>query len=102
MDQKLKFPDYENGLANLAQSVLKNFGIREKGQKTLACLDPFLEKEYEIIVVFLLDGMGSRINGEQSGGDRIFPKPSERFLQLGISADHSGGDHIYQKRTEAV
>ena len=45
MDQKLKFPDYENGLANLAQSVLKNFGIREKGQKTLACVDPFLEKE---------------------------------------------------------
>lgn len=52
MDQKLKFPDYENGLANLAQSVLKNFGIREKGQKTLACVDTFLEKEYENIVVF--------------------------------------------------
>ena len=79
MDQKLKFPDYENGLANLAQSVLKNFGIREKGQKTLACLDPFLEKEYENIVVFLLDGMGSRImenNLEETGFFRSHLKDS--------------------------
>ncbi len=79
MDQKLKFPDYENGLANLAQSVLKNFGIREKGQKTLACVDTFLEKEYENIAVFLLDGMGSRImekNLEETGFFRSHMKCS--------------------------
>lgn len=79
MDQKLKLPDYENGLANLAQSVLKTFGIRTEGQKTLACLDPFLEKEYENIVVFLLDGMGSKImenNLEERGFFRSHMKDS--------------------------
>ena len=57
---KQQFPDYNNCIANLTNSVLKKFGIDE-GRESLHLLDPYLEKEYENIVVILLDGMGKSI-----------------------------------------
>lgn len=66
---KQQFPDYNNCIANLANSVLKKFGIDE-GRKTLHLLDAYLEKDYENIVVILLDGMGKSIiehNLEKNG-----------------------------------
>ena len=57
---KLIYPDYKNCIANLPNSILKKFGAETKGS-TLPLLDPYLEKEYENIVVILLDGMGKAI-----------------------------------------
>lgn len=54
---KLQFPDYKNGIANLANSILEKFGAGE-GRETLKLLDRYLEKDYENIVIILLDGMG--------------------------------------------
>ncbi len=54
------WPDYENCLANLPNSILQKFGCETVG-KTLPLLDRYLEKEYKNIVVLLLDGMGEKI-----------------------------------------
>lgn len=66
---KQKLPNYENCIANLANSVLKKFGMGE-GRQSLRLLDTYLEKDYENIVVLLLDGMGACIiqeNLEKNG-----------------------------------
>ncbi|MBO4390015.1 MAG: alkaline phosphatase family protein [Lachnospiraceae bacterium] len=67
MDQKpdlpvkrLIWPDYNNCIANLPNSILKKFGV-EPLHSTLPLLDHHLEKEYKNIVVLLLDGMGIKI-----------------------------------------
>ena len=57
---KQKLPDYNNCIVNLANSILRKFGIDE-GRQTLRLLDRYLEKEYENIIVILLDGMGQSI-----------------------------------------
>lgn len=58
---KQKFPDYENCIANLPNSILAEFGVKEEGRQGLKALTPYLEKGYENIVVLLLDGMGKCI-----------------------------------------
>ena len=66
---KQKLPNYENCIANLANSILKKFGIDE-GRQSLKLLDTYLKKDYENIVVILLDGMGVNIiekNLEKNG-----------------------------------
>ena len=68
---KQQFPDYNNCIANLANSVLKKFGIDEV-RKTLHLLDLYLEKEYENIVVILLDGMGKSIIDRNLEKDGFF------------------------------
>ncbi|MBR5348871.1 MAG: alkaline phosphatase family protein [Lachnospiraceae bacterium] len=57
---KMTKPDYENCIANLPNSILKKFDAEPVG-KTLPLLDPYLEQEYENIIVILLDGMGKAI-----------------------------------------
>ncbi|MBO4697138.1 MAG: alkaline phosphatase family protein [Lachnospiraceae bacterium] len=57
---KLTMPDYKNCIANLPNSILKKFGAEPVGD-TLPLLDPYLEKDYENIIVILLDGMGKAI-----------------------------------------
>ncbi len=57
---KLQFPDYTNCIANLANSILEEFGIGE-GRQRLGQLDQYLKKDYENIVIILLDGMGKCI-----------------------------------------
>jgi len=56
----IKFPNYDKCITNIPNSILKYFGIDE-GRKTSAILDSYLEKEYDNIVILLLDGMGKCI-----------------------------------------
>ena len=67
--KKIVGPDYQNSIANLANSILNKWGIEYSGT-SLPLLDPYLKKDYENIVVILLDGMGTCIvnrNLEQDG-----------------------------------
>lgn len=68
---KLQYPDYENCIANLANSILGEFGVDE-GRRSLKLLDPYLEKGYENIAVILLDGMGSCIVEKNLAGNGFF------------------------------
>lgn len=67
---KIKYPNYDNCITCVPNSILKYFGINEERQSS-ALLDSFLkEKEYDNVVVLLLDGMGKCImdgNLESSG-----------------------------------
>lgn len=67
----LVLPDYQNCIANLPNSILKKFGAEPVGD-TLPLLDPYLEKEYENIVVILLDGMGKVIVERHLAEDGAF------------------------------
>jgi len=58
---KYKFPDYNNCLTNVANSILKYYGI-ETYHLTITKLDEILaEKPYKNIILMLYDGMGSNI-----------------------------------------
>ncbi len=59
-NKKIVWPDYENCIANLPNSILKKFGIEAVG-KPLSIVEPYMEKDYKNIVVLLLDGMGKNI-----------------------------------------
>lgn len=60
MTKKLVWPDYDNCLANVPNSILKKFGCEPEG-KTLPMLDRYLEKDYKNVVTVLLDGMGKSV-----------------------------------------
>lgn len=69
-DMRIHYPDYNNSTANLANSILKEFGIMAEKKPTLKLCDELLKKRYKNIVVLLLDGMGKNImdrNLEQDG-----------------------------------
>jgi predicted AlkP superfamily pyrophosphatase or phosphodiesterase len=53
----LKYPDYENGLVNLTNSILRAFGAKRRHQ-SLSCLDEVLDKGFRNVVLMLFDGMG--------------------------------------------
>lgn len=59
-EKKLVWPEYENCIANLPNSILKYWGLTTVG-KTLPLADRYLTKEYKNVVVLLLDGMGKVI-----------------------------------------
>lgn len=59
-EKKLVWPDYDNCIANLPNSILKYWGLPTVG-KTLPLADRYLTKEYKNVVVLLLDGMGKVI-----------------------------------------
>lgn len=67
-------PDYSNCITNLAVSILDKFGIREEGRQKLGMITPYLTKDYENIVVVLLDGMGTAIVEKNLGADGFFRK----------------------------
>lgn len=60
MNANIVYPDYSNSIANLANSILKRWGLPANG-KTLELLDRYLAKDYKNVVVILLDGMGKCI-----------------------------------------
>ena len=70
MYQKL-WPDYENCLANLPNSIMNYFGVTPIGA-TLPLLDNCLKKRCKNIVVILLDGMGVNIMEENLDKDGFF------------------------------
>ncbi|MCR5143450.1 MAG: alkaline phosphatase family protein [Ruminococcus sp.] len=67
----IKYPDYENCLANLACSVLKGFGI-EPPNGTYKPADELLSKEYLNVILLLLDGMGTNIMERHLSVDGFF------------------------------
>ena len=58
--KNLVWPDYDNCLANLPNSILKYFGQPTVGS-TLPLADKYLQKDYKNVVLLLLDGMGKHI-----------------------------------------
>lgn len=71
INMKQKFPDYKNSLVSLANSILEKFGAGEGGQG-LPLLDEYMKKDYENIVVLLLDGMGECIIKNNLAADGFF------------------------------
>ena len=84
MTLPIKYPDYENCLANLACSVLKHFGI-EPPNSTYKPADELLAKEYRNIILLLLDGMGTNILEKHLSPDGFF-----RSHFCGIAFFHYG------------
>ena len=60
MNRNIVYPDYDNSLVSLANSVLKKWGLPTSGS-TLKLLDPYLAKDYKNLVVIILDGLGRSI-----------------------------------------
>lgn len=54
----MQYPDYDNGIVNVSNSILRSFGAPCK-HKTLPCLDVILEKGFQNVVLLLFDGMGT-------------------------------------------
>ena len=68
----IKYPDYKNCIAGIPNSILKSMGL-EPGRGTLPLLDRHLDgKDYENIVVILLDGMGKNIMDANLSGRGFF------------------------------
>lgn len=57
---KIKLPDYNNCLTNLASSILKEFDI-DTNKQTLEIIDKYLKKGHQNIILIVLDGMGTNI-----------------------------------------
>ena len=53
-------PDYNNCLVNLSNSILKRFGAQTTAA-TLSLADPYLEGEYQNVVLLVLDALGTAI-----------------------------------------
>lgn len=60
MALKVCWPDYQNSIANLPNSILKVFGTKTAGE-SLPLLDRYLTEDYKNYVLLLLDGMGVNI-----------------------------------------
>lgn len=58
--KNLVWPDYEDCIANLPNSILKKWKLPTVGG-TLSLADKYLEKDYKNVVVLILDGMGKII-----------------------------------------
>ena len=64
-------PDYRNCLVNLANSILKKFGV-ETTADTLPLADEYLNRSYKNVVVLLLDAMGVSILEKHLSEDGFF------------------------------
>lgn len=96
MRQRQQLPDYRDSLPNLAQSILREFGITEVGRESLKSLDPYLGKGYQNIVVLLLDGMGSKVMERSLEGDGFFLRRKKQtiiryFHRLRLRPPHRSG-----------
>ena len=60
MNQEILLPDYNNSILNIVTSILKNYNVETK-HTTLPILDKLLKKEYQNIVLVVLDGMGENV-----------------------------------------
>ena len=65
------YPDYHNCLVNLSNSILKKFGA-ETTAETLPLADQYLQKDYQNVVVLLLDAMGISILEKHLDRDGFF------------------------------
>lgn len=58
--EDIVFPDYENSILNLSCSILQHYGVKPL-HHTLQEADRILSKNYQHVVVILLDGLGMNI-----------------------------------------
>ena len=58
--EKIKFPDYNHSILNLITSILNHYEV-ENGHTSLSTLDTYLEKDYQNVVLLILDGMGENV-----------------------------------------
>lgn len=93
--EKIQFPDYNHSILNLITSILNNYGV-ENGHTSLNTLDTYLQKDYQNVVLIILDGMGDNVlkklipNGffEQNQKDTItsiFPPTTAAALSVYFS-----------------
>ena len=93
--EKIKFPDYNHSILNLITSILNHYEV-ENGHTSLSTLDTYLEKDYQNVVLLILDGMGENVlqkllpNGflEQNKKDTItsiFPPTTAAALSVYFS-----------------
>lgn len=71
---KICYPDYKNSIANLACSILKEFGVAGGTEVSLKMCDELLQKKYKNIVILLLDGMGKCIMDGNLSKEGFFAK----------------------------
>ena len=64
-------PDYNNCLVNLANSILKKYGVKITAN-TLSLADKYLAKDYKNVVVLLLDALGTSIMERHLTKDGFF------------------------------
>ena len=57
MKNKIVYPDYENSILGIPNSILKYCGVTPLN-KTSEVLDEYLSKQYKNVVLMLFDGMG--------------------------------------------
>lgn len=58
----IQYPDYSNCISGFSTSVLNHFGVDTGGRQGLSALDALLKKkDFQNVVVLLLDGMGTAI-----------------------------------------
>lgn len=53
----IKYPDYNNSILNLSNSILKHYKLKHN-HSSLTILDEKLEKNYKNVVVLIFDGLG--------------------------------------------
>ena len=58
-------PDYNNSILNLITSILKYYNVESK-YNSLPEIDEILNKDYNNVVLLILDGMGENILNELS------------------------------------
>jgi predicted AlkP superfamily pyrophosphatase or phosphodiesterase len=56
----IKFPDYNNSIMNVSNSILKFYNVETK-YNGIDILDKILKEDYNHVIYILLDGMGSNI-----------------------------------------
>ncbi len=56
----IKFPNYNNSIMNVSNSILKYYGVKTK-YNGIDILDEKLKNEYNHVIYVLFDGMGSNI-----------------------------------------
>ena len=66
-------PDYNNSILNLITSILKYYNVESK-YNSLPEIDEILKKDYNNVVLLILDGMGENILNELK----------EEFLNSGL------------------
>ena len=57
---KIVYPNYEESIMNVSNSILKHYGIKNK-YSSIKSLDDELSKGYNHIIYILLDGLGSNL-----------------------------------------
>jgi len=70
---KLYYPDYNNSILNVTNSILKHYGVKTN-YNGIPLLDNELKNNYNHIVYILLDGMGTNIINQHLNEDDALRK----------------------------